>query len=70
MIHLNLVRIADFVGAFEHLVPSDAKVIWELSVKATDKDACELTNRVMGRSTAEFLHYLAKGDIPFGSAKQ
>ena len=24
------------------------KVIWELSVKAIDKDTCELTNRVMG----------------------
>ena len=46
MIRLNLVRIADSVGAFDHLVPGDAKVIWELSIKATDKDNGDLTNRV------------------------
>ena len=46
------------------------KVIWELSVKAIDKDSCELTNRVMGSSTPEFLHYSAKSGIPFESAKQ
>jgi hypothetical protein len=46
------------------------KVIWELSVKAIDKDSCQLTNRVMGSSTPEFLHYLAKSGIPFESAKQ
>jgi hypothetical protein len=46
------------------------KVIWELSVKAIDEDSCELTNRVMGSSTPEFLHYLAKSGIPFQSAKQ
>jgi hypothetical protein len=53
MIRLNLVRIADSVGAFEHLVPGDGKVIWELSVKAIDKDNGELTNRVE-RLTAHF----------------
>ena len=46
------------------------KVIWELSVKAIDKDSCELTNHVIGSSTPEFLHYLAKSGTPFESAKQ
>ena len=46
------------------------KVTWELSVKAIDKDTCELTNPMMGSSTSEFLHYLAKSGIPFESAKQ
>jgi hypothetical protein len=46
------------------------KVIWELSVKAIDKESCELTNHVIGSSTPEFLHYLAKSGTPFESAKQ
>src|SRR6266481_1418065 len=46
------------------------KVIWELSVKAIDKDSCELTNHVIGSSTPDFLHYLAKSGTPFESAKQ
>jgi hypothetical protein len=46
------------------------KVIRELSVKAIDKDSCELTNHVIGSSTPEFLHYLAKSGTPFESAKQ
>jgi hypothetical protein len=52
MIRLNLVRIADSVGAFEHLVPGDAGYLG-LSVKASDKDSGELTNRVE-RLTAHF----------------
>ncbi len=50
-------RIADFAGAFEPLVPGDAKLIWKLSVKPIDKDTCELTHRVMGSSTLELLAY-------------
>jgi hypothetical protein len=39
-------------------------VIWELSVKAIDKDRCEFTNRVQSFATAEMLASLDRQGIP------
>jgi len=46
------------------------KVLWELSVKAIDKQTCELTNHVVGSSTPDFLNTLAKSGVPLEVAKQ
>jgi hypothetical protein len=59
--HLRLVSTSDL---FTPAGRTKIGVIWELRVRRTDNDSCELTNTVSGFATSELLEFLAKQGIP------
>ena len=46
------------------------RVFWEMTVKAIDKNSCELINHVGVSSTPEFLHDMGRSGIPIEAVKQ
>lgn len=60
--HLILESVSDI---FTPTGRTTIHVLWELSVKAIDRQRCEFTNHVRSRATAEFIAFLDRQGIPF-----
>ena len=45
-------------------------VFWELSIRPTAKNRCELTNHVGVRSTPEFIRFISRAGIPLQQIRQ